>query len=627
MALLLAAALLCQEESLQGLMARWGEDDPARRDDASRRIVARWKEWKEEDLARLRAAAEGPDAELANRAKDALATIGLRRKLGPAILEKLPDAADLVSRGTPKERLTLLVRATDRWERGELDDAALGALARAGREAGWDLDGYAFLEHVHNRHVKAYVPLVVPYCRHPKPEWRGAAAREIGHLAAREHADAVARLLEDPDASVREAAVVSLGHVRATEHYPKLVPFLRAGGEASEAAFLVLSCAEARPAAPLVAERLSRPDEEDRLIALQVLGKMGAVEFVPRIAAFLKEPSPDARRGAATALGWMAASDQAETLVPLLADANLYTRTETVRALGRLGRADLVATLAPLLKEGGNEIAWTAAQAILDLGVQGRSKTVAELLGEPGGTALAMSIYVLGQARAAEYAKDARRLLGHHQPMVRAEAAKALALLDPAGCVRDLLPLLEDPFEAVRMDASLALSKVPAAEIPRADREAMVQALAEAKESFSGNARAAAAVAWLNAARPARDVQRDAVQMIQRNFSDAVADAMLDWLERTHEPDAHQKLDREIRLEKTIDSMEGLLQALGGAGVSLQYPEILSFCGRVPAGLRTTPRRLLARIWEGWRPVVRGGKVRVLPPVLGIQSWDAWLSP
>jgi len=626
MILLVALVLSCQEDSLQALMGRWTEDDPARRDDASRRIVSRWNEWKDNDLAKLRAAAAGGDVELAGRAKDALATIQLRRRLGVLLLEKLPDAGELVVRGTPEMRLTLLVRATELWEKRELGEESLRALAESARDAGWTLDGHAFLEHVQNRGVRAYVPLVVPFLRHSDPAFRGLAAQRLGRLGARETTEAVVRLLEDPDPTVCAAAVQCLGEWRATDHYPKLVPLLnaRASQEVLVAVNGLLSSTDARPCASLVAGRLSDADRENRLLAIQALGGMGAADHAGRLAKFLEDPS--ARHSAFSALSVMGAADQAEKLVPFLQSTDVYEKIAAARALGRMGRPDLIPNLIPLLKESGSDVAWTATQAILDLGPREHVRAFAGLLKLPSGTGLAKGLIILGRLKAREYAKEARALVEHHQPMVRAEAAKALALMDPAGCVGDLTPLFEDQFEAVRLDACLALASIPRESLKAASREAAVRALEEARRSFSGTMRAAAAVAWACFTEPESAVRIEILKLVEDDFSDAVLDALLDDLGRAYERETQAKLDREIVLEKPVDSWERLDGALASAGLRLEGADRLTLSGRAPAGIRTTPRMLLRRFWEEHRPVPAAGAVRLLGPERAMEAWKARLA-
>ncbi len=77
----------CQE-TLEGILEGWRSDDPALRDEASRRLLARARDWTEADLARLEKAAQGGERESAGRAMAALPRIRLRRKYGPDLVAK-----------------------------------------------------------------------------------------------------------------------------------------------------------------------------------------------------------------------------------------------------------------------------------------------------------------------------------------------------------------------------------------------------------------------------------------------------------------------------------------------------------------------------------------------------------
>ena len=140
MTIALVLAFCLQEESMESLLRRFGEDDPARRDDASKAILDRWRGWKDADLDRLRKAAEDPDGELAGRAKETLATIALRRRLGDALLRELPTIEQSIREGTSESRAHELIQAAILWKSGKLDESALRVLAAIAIERGWSFD-------------------------------------------------------------------------------------------------------------------------------------------------------------------------------------------------------------------------------------------------------------------------------------------------------------------------------------------------------------------------------------------------------------------------------------------------------------------------------------------------------
>src|SRR5437899_929504 len=109
--LALLAALLTQEPTMESLLRKFSDDDPSRRDESTKAIVERWKEWKDADLAKLRKAADDPEQELSGRAREALSTIELRRRLGETLLSKMPGIEEAIRTGTDARRCELLASA------------------------------------------------------------------------------------------------------------------------------------------------------------------------------------------------------------------------------------------------------------------------------------------------------------------------------------------------------------------------------------------------------------------------------------------------------------------------------------------------------------------------------------
>lgn len=94
---ILLVALLAQSPVLGEALRKWGQDDPAARDEASRDVLQRWKEWTAADLERLSRAAKSGDGEIAARAKEVEAEILFRRQFGEKTWPKVEQADKLLA--------------------------------------------------------------------------------------------------------------------------------------------------------------------------------------------------------------------------------------------------------------------------------------------------------------------------------------------------------------------------------------------------------------------------------------------------------------------------------------------------------------------------------------------------
>jgi HEAT repeat protein len=654
------------EESIQSLIRGWNEDDPAKRDRSTRAVLGRWKEWSPEDLERLRDASRSGEIELSSRAREALGTIELRRRLGVVILEKIPDIETVIHNGNPEARLDLLERAAALWRAEELGDPPLEALVTVARA--WSLEPTRLFVIAqprvltHPDPVNPYAPLIAPALEDDQVLTRGRAALLLGQMGAKPYAASIARLLKDRDAFVRKNGILALstlgstqyagqiaealsdpaaevileaigavGHLRVENTYGKLVPLLASDSdELAARAAEVLGQAAARPEAPAVAELLGSPEEGRRYRAAEVLGRMGACEYSGKVAALLREKravDPELPiRVATEALGRMAAEDQMTSLLPLLSHRDVGVKAEAVRALGWIGRREVADRLIPLLGDPNPQIQWNAVAALVDLGARDRSAEIAGLLEDENGAARAMAIIVLGQLGARDQLEKIAAQLDHHQPLVRAEAVKVFVRLCPAARAREAMPLFDDDFAAVRLDTALALSRLSPSALQEKDLKEILGKLPELESDASGEVQQAAAMARLFLGQGNLEAQRKFLLQFREDQSDAILEALLENLTRLHVPSGLEKLSREIALDQPVDSIERLRDALQKAGLRFGGAEGLKLTARVPAGARTTPRRLLRRLWESRLVVLDQDTIRIMEEREALEHWERKLA-
>ncbi len=162
--------------------------------------------------------------------------------------------------------------------------------------------------------TQGQAPAIAALLKDPEAHIREAAAGALSEVgeAAKEHVPAIAALLKDPEAAVRGAAAQALGKMRdaAKEQVPAIVSLLKDPGEDVQwAAAMALGemGVAAKEHAPAIATLLQDPEANVRSAAAEALVEMGeaAKEQAPAIAALLNDPYRDVREAAAEVLDRM----------------------------------------------------------------------------------------------------------------------------------------------------------------------------------------------------------------------------------------------------------------------------------------------------------------------------------
>lgn len=203
----------------------------------------------------------------------------------------------------------------------------------------------------------------------------------------------------------------------------------------------------------LVLEALDDGDAHVRSVAAGLIPKVGvpAAQGVPALLPLLDGPhGVVAARALSEYRG--AAAPALESLVVLMHDASasVEARWNAARTIGKIG-PDARPAVPDLIAELDNPedtIREHAAEAIGDIG------PVAAELGVPA----------------------LRRVLNDHYVKVRRDAVRSLGYIGPAAreAVEEILPLLDDPEEMVRLAAREALQKIAPERLPPATSSAPV---------------------------------------------------------------------------------------------------------------------------------------------------------
>jgi len=336
---------------------------------------------------------------------------------------------------------------------------------------------------------------------------RGRAAIALGGVgaAAATTADAIAELLRDADETVRCRAAEALGEVGgAPEHLLAALDDASAPVRAAAARGLKLLGHHAKAAIPRLVELLQDRDEDVRTAASEAVKAAGPLDddSTSKLTTALTSPDTVVRAHAAEALGSVAAPAEyaAAPLVAALADTNDIVRAKAVEALGKIGETAASVAVPSLVRALRDQDSWVSALAAEALGEMGAAEGVvpgliralghvnpqvranaAEALGKLGPSAASAraSLERATEDEDGGVQSQAVRALGmlgtpppssvrliragvtSPDPLVRAAAATAIGAFDsPADEVlADLLPLLRDPNDQVKLQVCEVLSK------------------------------------------------------------------------------------------------------------------------------------------------------------------------
>jgi HEAT repeat protein len=314
---------------------------------------------------------------------------------------------------------------------------------------------------------------VEPLCRRlddPDPDLRKFAIDILGSIGSKNALPLLVAALDDADPNVRGAAAENLGKLGDPRALPHLLKVLDGGDvwlkfTVLDALALIGAPVPLDSLVPLLRENLLRRAGYD------CLGALGDGDCVQLLLQGLNDKTKNARQAAALALirvrGRLAAENRhalvdlplrglkgSATVMPLVVSlhgADLGTVEALIRLLGLIG--DERATLA-LLDVSGEERLWNAClEAFRGIGAAAHPLLLSHY---PSASSAerARTAEIFGDLGVTEGAPLLLESLNDESYELRAACALALGKLAPAGIVRRLVELLEDPAAPVR-DAAL----------------------------------------------------------------------------------------------------------------------------------------------------------------------------
>jgi HEAT repeat protein len=435
-ALALLLALFSGDQPMDWLLRHWGEDEAMVRDDISREIVDRWREWDDEEMVLLDRAAGDPDPEVAGRARRALTVIRVRRRIDGTTLAV---CRRIILEGSDEERISTIV--------GAAQSPDLEILVDLAEELGWRFRVDSLDELMKNS-SSPVIRLLLPYFEHPDPAARLVAISRLMPPLGMKGLRFIEPMLRDESAQVRMAALVAVGQLKAKDLLARVLPLIddEDGAIRSYALETILSWEYPIAAAEIVA-RLPDPDSRARASKIGALGARGSREHVEIVAHHLDDPEMAVRQNAVGALAALLGRESFDAILPLLHDGCAEVRTTVLCAVWALGASDVAGVVGialPFVRDPNEEVSRTAARII--------AAWDAPLL-----------------------RRILQGMLGADDPDTRLTAISLLEHNGEVGSTLDLERLLLDPLESIRFKAFCLLQEWG----PEGHLEAMTSALAD----------------------------------------------------------------------------------------------------------------------------------------------------
>lgn len=585
-----------QDQGIESFVRALGSDDVAARDRALEDILSRWKEWSDADLARLDRASGSSDKTAGRLAAEAAARVRIRRAVGEKLLSRVGDIDRRIYAGGDEERLAALgqVRAAlhmreIRKEQARTVGRFIVPLLESPNRKGWS-EAFSLLVTFEARDT---IPTLVRLLKASEPYTRGTAAWTLGRLGAREHADSVAGLMGDPDRSVVTNAIRGLGQLGRKEDIPRVAPWIK------------------------------DPDPRVREAALEALGDLGATNHTESVVLLLVDPEQGVRSMALQALGHLGAREHAGKVVPFLKIQDGTERHSALRALCLMGAADRLGDVLPFLKEEHLDFTLLVWRMLEGYGTTDHARAVVAMLKDLRGAGAIAAFEALADIGGPEHAVIIAPHLKSASEEVLSSVFWALGRLAGREHLKPLEESLASPEPGTRGLAALALARAAARALPpegRGDVAHRLEALGQDKDDF---VRQAAAVALVRLGRRDRLSQREFLSKVASSLSHC-EEEMIDALNEVHEPGAWARFEQAIETKQPLDSIADLEGLFKSAGLELSGKDLRRL-GRIPPGVRTSPRRaLLSMLDQPDVPkyvLLDGNRVRLVEGEEAVQHW------
>lgn len=258
---------------------------------------------------------------------------------------------------------------------------------------------------------------------------RLGAVRALRMLGAREYGMDIARLVTDPDISVRRAAIESVAPLGVREAIPQLILALDDLERGNRiAAIHALEAFGASKAVPAMMKKLT---DSDFPYFASGIGVLATQEQCAQVLSLLKAQGPALLPGVLWTVGKTGMREALPEILPMLKRPDL--RSYAIRALGELGSPELVGTLAPFLKseESGDRIA--AIEALDKLFARSEAAALSNLLKDSDAYVRMTAGLTLARLSGTDSVPAILALKEDPDPTVKFNSATTMAILIPTG--------------------------------------------------------------------------------------------------------------------------------------------------------------------------------------------------
>lgn len=204
---------------------------------------------------------------------------------------------------------------------------------------------------------------------------RARGYHRLGVLALAERRDDVLAGLVDRDFTARRTAMLALANFPD----PLVIERMLAASALEirlRHDFLAAVDQIGGAAVPVMVAHLEQPTtsapEQERHLAAEALGLLGAIEAVPALEHCLEQPDPELRIAALRALGALGAPTSVAAVGDQLADPSAAVRRAAAVAAGKIGSRPALEVLDRALEDDDVEVARAAATALRRAGDAGR---------------------------------------------------------------------------------------------------------------------------------------------------------------------------------------------------------------------------------------------------------------
>jgi HEAT repeat protein len=206
---------------------------------------------------------------------------------------------------------------------------------------------------------------------------RGGAARALGFLGDERALDILIELAMQSRGDIQAAAIQSLGMFGSAEGVPPLIFALtNSGFTVRQDVIDALTRIGLDSVQPLMAV-LRHSDPSIRSGAIEVLGKVKAVQSLDRLVGLVRDPVPEVRKAVVVALGLIADRSTIEPMLVALSDSDPSVRKEAAMMIAVFRDERTVGPLCLALWDLDLRVRWFAAYS---LGVIGDVRAVQPLL-------------------------------------------------------------------------------------------------------------------------------------------------------------------------------------------------------------------------------------------------------